>query len=72
MGNKLKRSRRNVDTSEEEPEVDLAQFSGRIKETDRAIKAGNDALLKMLGELTFADSETEDAVEEFMNVLREV
>ena len=52
--------------------MDLAQFSGRIKETDRAIKAGNDALLKMLGELTFADSETEAAVEEFMNVLREV
>ena len=63
---------RYVDTSEEEPEVDLKQLSGRIKETNRAIKAGNDALLEMLGELTFADPETKDAVEELMNVLREV
>ena len=63
---------RYVDTSEEEPEVDLRQLSGNIRETDRAIKAGNAALLEMLGELTFADSETKDAVEEFMNVLKEV
>ncbi len=63
---------RYVDTSEEEEEVDLRQLSGRIRETDRAIKAGNDALLEMLGELTFADSETKDAVEEFINVLKEV
>ena len=43
-----------------------------MRETNRAIKEGNDALLKMLGELTFADSETKDAVEEFIRVLKEV
>lgn len=43
-----------------------------MRETNRAIKAGNDALLEMLGELTFANSETKDAVEEFINVLKEV
>ena len=63
---------RYVDTSEEEPEVDLRQLSADIRETNRAIKAGNEALLEMLGELTFANPETKDAVEEFMNVLKEV
>ncbi|MCI8288057.1 MAG: hypothetical protein HFH89_10450 [Lachnospiraceae bacterium] len=61
-----------VDTSEEEPEVDLRQLSASIRETNRAIKEGNDALLEMLGEMTFADMETKDAVEEFISVLREV
>ncbi len=63
---------RYVDTSEEEAEVDLSQLSRRMRDTDKAIKDGNGALLGMLGELTFADTETKDAVEEFMNVLREV
>jgi type I restriction enzyme M protein len=63
---------RYVDTSEEEPEVDLGKLSASIRETDRAIKEGNEALLEMLGELTFANTETKDAVEEFIRVLREV
>ncbi len=62
---------RYVDTSKEEEEVDLRQLSGSIRETNRAIKAGNDALLEMLGELTFANPDTKDAVEEFINVLKE-
>ena len=37
-----------------------------------AIKEGNDALLEMLGELTFANTETKDAVEELIRVLKEV
>lgn len=63
---------RYVDTSEEEPEVDLKQLSMSIRETDRAIKAGNEALLEMLGELTFANPETKNAVEELIGVLKEV
>ena len=63
---------RYVDSSEEEPEVDLKQLSENMRETNRAIKAGNEALLEMLGELTFANPETKDAVEEFMSVLKEV
>lgn len=63
---------RYVDTSEEEPEVDLKQLSRSIRETDRAIKAGNEALLEMLGELTFANPETKDAIEELIGVLKEV
>ena len=63
---------RYVDTSEEEPEVDLKQLSSSIRETDRAIKAGNEALLEMLGELTFANPETKDAIEELIDVLKEV
>lgn len=63
---------RYVDTSEEEPEVDIRQLSASIRETNRAIKEGNGALLKMLEELTFANTETKDAVEEFISVLKEV
>ncbi len=63
---------RYVDTSEEEPEVNLRQLSVSIRETNKAIKEGNDALLKMLGELTFANPETQNAVEEFISVLKEV
>lgn len=63
---------RYVDTSEEEPEVNLRQLSESIRETNRAIKAGNEALLEMLEELTFADTETKEAVEEFISVLKEV
>ena len=63
---------RYVDTSEEETEVDLKQLSGNIKETNKAIKEGNDALIKMLSELTFNKTETKEAVEEFIKVFKEV
>lgn len=63
---------RYIDTSEEEPEVDLKQLSENMGETDRAIKAENEVLLEMLGELTFANPETKDAVEEIISVLKEV
>ena len=63
---------RYVDTTEEEPEVDLIKLSRNIKETDQAIKEGNAALLKMLGELAFNKPETMEAVEEFIKVFKEV
>lgn len=63
---------RYVDTREEEPEVDLRQLSASIRETNRAIKEGNGTLLEMFEGLTFANTETKDAVEEFISVLKEV
>lgn len=63
---------RYVNAIDEEDEVNLMQLSKHIRETDKAIKAGNDALLNMLGELTFTDADTKKAVEEFVNVLKEV
>lgn len=63
---------RYVDTSEEEVEVDLKQLTSNIRETNKAIKEGNEALLKMLGELTFNKAETKEAVEEFIKVFEEV
>lgn len=63
---------RYVDTSEEEPEMDIRQLSVSIRETNKAIKEGNGELLKMLEKLTFANTETKDAVEEFISVLKEV
>ena len=63
---------RYVDTSEEEPEVDLKALSEQMSETNRSIREGNEALLQMLGELTFTRPESKEAVDGFMNVLREV
>ena len=63
---------RYVDTSEEEPEIDLRELTQNIKETDQAIKEGNRALLGMLKELSFNNDDTKEAVEEFIRVLEEV
>ncbi len=63
---------RYVDTSEEEEAIDLKQLTANIKETNNSIKEANSNLLSMLGELTFANKETEEAVTEFMNVFKEV
>ena len=63
---------RYVDTSEEEAPVDLKELSANIRETDKAIKDGNEALINMLGELTFNNNDTREAVEEFLAVLKEV
>ena len=63
---------RYVDTSEEEPEVDLRELSRQIKETGAAIKEGNRELLEMMSDLTFADDETREAVEELVSALKEV
>ena len=63
---------RYVDTSEEDEEIDLRALTGSIKETNKAIKESNEALLSMLGELTFNSSETEAAVKEFVEIFKEV
>ena len=63
---------RYVDTSEEEEEIDLKQLSKEMKETNQAIKEGNEALLSMLRDLTFHSEETKEAVEEFIKIIEEV
>ena len=63
---------RYIDTSEDEEEINLSSLSESMKETNKAIKEGNASLLAMLGDLTFANEETKDAVSEFISVLREV
>lgn len=63
---------RYVDTSEEEEEIDLKQLSKEMKETNQAIKEGNEALLSMLRDLTFNSEETKEAVEEFIKIIEEV
>ena len=62
---------RYVDTSEAEEEINLKQLSARMEETNKGIREGNDALLGMLGELTFSNPETKDAVGDFMKILKE-
>lgn len=63
---------RYVDTSEEEEEIDLKQLTQEIKETNSEIKKANEALLQMLGDLTFNNDDTKEAVEDFMKVFKEV
>ena len=52
---------RYIDTSEDEEEINLTSLSANMKETNKAIKGGNAALLEMLGDLTFANDETKRA-----------
>lgn len=63
---------RYVDTSEEEEEVNLKELSDSIKATNQAIKEGNNSLIKMLGDLSFNNQDTKDAVEEFIKTFQEV
>lgn len=63
---------RYVDTSEEEKAIDLKVLTRNIKETNQAIKESNAALMAMLDDLTFNSSETEDAVKDFIETLKEV
>lgn len=63
---------RYVDTTEEEPEIDLKALTQSIRETDKAIKEGKESLLDMLKDLNFNSEDTREAVEEFIKVLEEV
>lgn len=63
---------RYVDTSEEEPEIDLKALTLRMRDTDKEIKEGNNMLLSMLKDLNFDSDETRESVEEFIKVLEEV
>lgn len=63
---------RYVDTSEEEAEVDLKELTKSISDTNKAIKAGNEELIRMFGDLVFNNQETQDDVKAFMEVFKEV
>lgn len=62
---------RYIDTSEDEEEINLSSLTESIRETNRAIKDGENTLLEMLGDLSFSVQNTKNAVEEFISVLRE-
>ena len=62
---------RYVDTSGEEEEIDLKALTAEMAKTNNNIKEAESSLLSMLGDLTFTDSETKDAVQSFMNILKE-
>ena len=63
---------RYVDTTEEEPEIDLDALTKDMAETDKGIKESTDSLLGMMNELTFGNEETKNAVNELIKVLGEV
>ena len=62
---------RYIDTSEEEEEINLHELTAKMKETDKLLSEGNKELLSMLGDLAFSDQDTEDAVNEFISILKE-
>ncbi len=63
---------RYVDTSEEEPEIDLKELSRNIRATNKEISEGKNALKEMLSQLTFSNDETKEAVEDFVAIFEEV
>jgi type I restriction enzyme M protein len=63
---------RYVDTTEEEEEVDLKQLTLDINETNKTIKEVNESLLNMMKDLTFNTPETQEAVSDFIQVLKEM
>lgn len=63
---------RYVDTSEDEPEIDLKALTKEMKETDQAIRESTQTLLSMLKDLKFNSSDTKEAVEGFIRILEEV
>ena len=63
---------RYVDTTEEEPEIDLSALIADIKDTDQEIKNSKNMMINMLQELTFSDDGTEKNVTEFIKTLGEV
>ena len=63
---------RYVDTSEEEPEIDLKELTQNIRETYKQIQECTSKFKEMLGELTFANDETKNAVEDFIKIFEEV
>ena len=63
---------RYVDTSEAEEEIDLADLTRRMQETDKAIKEGSKSLLDMMGDLTFTTKEIEDTVHNLIKAFGEV
>ena len=60
---------RYVDSSEQEPEVDLKALNEKIRETDAEIKKANEQFVSMLKELTFSNDETKNAVEELLGIM---
>lgn len=63
---------RYVDSTEEEPEVDIKDLTRRMKETERELKESNQSLLDTLKELQGNSSETNEALTEFIQFLEEV
>ena len=63
---------RYVDNSEAEPEVDLKALTERMRETDQGIRTGEAELLRLMGQLTFANDEIRADVESLMAVFGEV
>ncbi len=63
---------RYVDSTEEEPEVDIKDLTRRMKETERELAESNQSLLEMLKELEGNNPDTKDALAEFIQFLEEV
>lgn len=63
---------RYVDTSEEEPPIDLVSLTQEMSNTDKEIKECSAQFMDMLSELTFNTEETEEAVKGFIAAFEEV
>ena len=63
---------RYVDSSEEEPEVDLNELLQNMTETENEIANANKSLIDMINELTFVDSNAKETMGSFVKLFGEV
>lgn len=62
---------RYVDSSEEEPEIDLTELRDRMKTTDAEIKESNKSLVSLMKELSASDDQTQKILSDFIKMLEE-
>ena len=63
---------RYIDTTEAEPEVNLSDLTAKIRDTNKAVKEGNQELLNMMKNLSFKNPETQSQVEAFIHMFEEL
>ena len=63
---------RYIDTSEAAPEVNLSDLTAKIRDTNKAVKEGNQGLLNMMKNLSFKNPETQSQVEAFIHMFEEL
>lgn len=61
---------RYVDTFEPEPEIDIAEVSKELRETNEEIKSGEIELISMLEELTSEDEKVMKGLSDFLSALK--
>ncbi len=63
---------RYVDSTEEEPEIDLNELMQTMEETEKEIANANESLIAMMSELDFKDSNAKETMDKLVKLFGEV